>query len=379
VIDALSTISFMSLGFYALAFIVVLSIIVFVHEYGHFIIGRWCGVRVETFSVGFGRELIGFKDRHGTRWQFCLWPLGGYVRFSGDANAASLPGDGPESHAPDSLHAQPVAKRAAIVAAGPIANFVLAILVFTAAYAWVGQPYLEPVVSQILPGSAAEKAGLNIGDRIIKIDGATIISFAEVQEAVWLRGGEELDVVVDRSSTELNLKLIPQISEQPDNFGGTIKVGLLGVRHTPGPDEPKYQTFSLPQAFVKGVNRTWYVVEVTFRFIGKLFTGEQSIKQIGGPASIAKGAGDAAANGLPAFVFFIGLLSVSIGLINLFPIPMLDGGHLVFFAIEAIRGKPLGPNAQEWGFRIGFALVAMLMLLGVFNDTGRIINIAPGT
>lgn len=379
-LQAFQTISPLALIFYLAAFLVALLVIVFVHEFGHFIVGRWCGVKAEVFSLGFGRELFGFTDRHGTRWRLAALPLGGYVRFEGDANAASLPsGTVSSKQSPTSLHAQPVWERAAIVAAGPFANFLLAILIFTAAFMIIGMPHMKPVVSTVIADSAAEAAGLKPMDTIISVDGVATASFEAVQEAVWMRAGEELDVVVNRGGEMLSLKLTPKPSELPDGFGGTVKVGLLGVRHDLASDEPVYERFALPQALMKGVDRTWYIVATTGKFIGKMLTGEQSVKQIGGAASIAKGAGDAASSGVMSFVYFIGLLSVSIGLINLFPVPMLDGGHLVYYAIEALRGKPLGQEAQEWGYRIGFSLVVMLLVVGVFNDVGRIINVMFGT
>ena len=363
---------------YIVPFIVALTIIVFVHEYGHFIVGRWCGVKIEVFSVGFGRELFGFNDRHGTRWKFCLWPLGGYVRFQGDANAASMP-DTTTPQAVTSLHAKPVWQRAAIVFAGPFANFLLTIVIFAGSFALIGLPYAEPTVSEVVAGSAAEKAGLIKGDRIYSVDGAITRSFASVQEAVWLRAGEELDVTIERNGAMLPLKLTPQVREEPDGFGGIRRVGQLGVKHFPAADEPKYQRFAPHEALAKGVERTWYIIATTGKFIGKLVSGQQSVKQVGGAISIGKGAADAASDGPWSFIFFIGLLSVSVGLINLFPVPMLDGGHLVYYAIEAVRGKPLGPQAQEWGFRLGFSLVVMLMVLGLFNDAGRIVNHGFGT
>jgi regulator of sigma E protease len=374
--DLFSANSLVSLGFYFLSFLVALLVIIFVHEFGHFIVARWCGVKVDAFSIGFGKELFGFTDRYGTRWKICPWPIGGYVKFEGDANAASVPGASDAARSsPHSLQAQPVPQRMAIVAAGPIANFILAIAIFAAIFTFVGMPYMRPIVSEVVVGSAADAAGLKAGDIVKSVSGEKITAFSQIQEKVFLRPGEELTMVVDRGGSELNLKITPQAKEVKDNFGGSMKVGQLGVRHKPAPDEPLYQKFPPHTAIAIGAERTWYVVDLTFRFLGKIVTGEQSVKQIGGAVSIGKGAGDAASGGFTNFVFFIAFLSISIGIVNLFPIPMLDGGHLVFYALEAIRGKPLGPTAQEWGFRIGFSCVVMLMLLGLFNDAGRLSNL----
>jgi regulator of sigma E protease len=362
------------------AFLVALIVIVFVHEFGHFIVGRWCGVKAEVFSVGFGKELFGFTDKHGTRWKFCPIPLGGYVKFEGDANAASMPATSPNvHHSPTSLHAQPVWERMAVVAAGPVANFIFAVFVFAVAFMAIGMPYMKPLVSSVQAGSAAELAGMKAGDMIVAVDGAKIKTFAEVQEAVFLRPGETFDVMVERAGAPLTLSLTPQVKEQKDNFGGSMKVGQLGVSHEPQPDEPLYEHFSPPAALAKAAERTWFTVATTGKFLAKIVTGEQSVKQIGGAISIGKGAGDAASGGPLSFMYFLAFLSISIGLINLLPIPMLDGGHLVFYAIEGVRGKPLGPVAQEWGYRIGFSCVVMLMVLGLYNDAGRSINVLFGT
>jgi regulator of sigma E protease len=366
---------------YLLPFLLALTIIVFVHEFGHFQVARWCGIKVEAFSIGFGREIVGWYDKHGTRWKICWLPLGGYVRFEGDANAASMPGEALaiEPRSAGNFHGKPVWQRAAVVAAGPIANFILAIFIFTLAYSVIGVPYSQPRVDEVIAGSAAEAAGLQKGDFIRRVDGSETHSFAAVQELVWQRGGVELPVVIERAGSLMEMSLTPRVQEMPDGFGGMIQVGLLGVRHDPKADEILYERYSPPKAFAKGVERTWYIIATTGRYISKLFTGSESIKQIGGPIAMAKGAGDTASNGALSFMSFVALLSVSIGLINLFPIPMLDGGHLVFYAVEALRGKPLGPNAQEWGYRIGFSFVVMLMLIGIWNDIVRTVSVVLGS
>jgi regulator of sigma E protease len=238
---------------------------------------------------------------------------------------------------------------------------------------------MRPLVDEVAVGSAAEAAGVKTGDLFLRVGGKTINTFAEVQEAVFMRPGEKLEVVLQRDGAPVTLSLTPQVKEIPDNFGGTVRMGQLGVKHNARPDEPLYQRFAPHEAVGKAVERTWFTVTTTGKFIAKLFTGQQSVRQLGGAVSIGKGAGDAAAGGLLNFVYFIGFLSISIGIVNLFPIPMLDGGHLVFYAIEGLRGKPLGPMAMEWGYRIGFSCVIALMLLGLFNDAGRVINVVFGT
>lgn len=335
---------------YALPFVVALMVIVFIHELGHFLVARWCGVDIEAFSIGFGREIAGWQDRHGTRWKLSWIPLGGYVKFKGDANAASMPDSKAAAAAandPGNFHGKPVWQRAAVVAAGPIANFLLAIFIFSSAFLLVGAPVTEPRVDEVMPGSAAEQAGIRKGDVIVSIDGANIENFADLQQAVITRAGDQLLVVIERNGERINLNIVPQLREEPDGFGGKIRIGMLGVRHNPE-GGIRYERMGPVDAVSAGAERTWFIVDTTFRYLGKLVTGRESTDQLGGPIAMAKAAGDAAAVGFFQFVNVIAFLSVSIGLINLFPIPMLDGGHLVYYAIEMVRGKPLGENAQEW-------------------------------
>jgi regulator of sigma E protease len=364
---------------YLLPFLLAMTVIVFVHEAGHFYVARLCGIKAEVFSIGFGREIIGWNDSHGTRWKIGWIPLGGYVKFEGDANPASMPEAGAASDpSPGNFHCKALWQRALVVAAGPMANFILAILIYTVVFSTVGVPFSLPRVDEIMPNSAAAAAGLQPGDLIRQVDGAKTESFASVQEAVMMRAGEALPIIIERNGGLLELTLTPQAQMMPDNFGGTVKVGLLGVRHDPSKDEALYRTYSVPEAFVEGTKRTWYIISTTLRYVGKLFTGAESTKQIGGALSIGKAAGDTASIGALAFTSFVAMMSVSIGLINLFPVPMLDGGHLAYYALEAVRGKPLGPSAQEWGFRIGFSFVVMMMLIGVWNDMTRVVNLVLG-
>jgi len=364
---------------YALPFLVALTIIVFIHELGHFLVARWCGVTVEAFSIGFGKEIIGWVDRKGTRWKLCWIPLGGYVRFAGDANAASMPSTDTAAQArePGNFHGKPIWQRAAVVVAGPIANFILAVLIFTAAFAVLGIPVAEPRVDEVMAGSAAERAGIRSGDYIRTIDGAEIADFAELQQAIFMRAGERLTIVVERAGQRMTFEATPDLREESDGFGGKSRIGLLGVKHDDKGDK-RVERLPVAKAFDKSVERTWFVVSTTFKYLGKIVTGHESADQIGGVASMAKLAGDAASAGPLEFLVAVAFLSISIGLINLFPIPMLDGGHLVYYGLEALRGKPLGPQAQEWGFRIGFSLVVALMVVGTWNDAVRLISMALG-
>ena len=366
--------------FYTLPFLAALMVIVFIHELGHFLVARWCGVAVETFSIGFGKEITGWHDSRGTRWKLCWIPLGGYVKFLGDSNAASMPetsSSADHANEPGNFHRKALWQRAAVVVAGPLANFLLAIAIFAAAFMLVGVPLTEPRVDEVQPGSAAEKAGILPGDLIISIDGKIIENFSDLQESIVTRAEERVIIVVERGGSRLTIEAVPALHEEADGFGGKFRIGLLGVRHNPEGDVV-FQRLGPVKAVQKGAERTWFIVATTFKYLGKLFTGRESADQLGGPIAMAKAAGDAASVGIFQFISVIAFLSVSIGLINLFPIPMLDGGHLIYYGIEAIRGKPLGPNAQEWGFRIGFSLVIMLMVVGTWNDVVRLITMAIG-
>jgi regulator of sigma E protease len=369
---------FIGIIFYVLPYIVALIVIIFIHEFGHFYVGRLCGVNIETFSVGFGKEIFGFNDKHGTRWKFCWIPLGGYVRFQGDANAASFP-KADAVHFPGSLHAAKLWKRMAIVAAGPIANFLLAIFIFTAAFAWFGVQVNEPRVDGVTDDGAAKVAGLLAGDYIRKIDGKPIESFVQIQESMILRGEEPVALTVERGGATLNFTIVPRIKEVPDGFGSTVRTSLIGISHEYTKDPKETKRLSIPHSVAMAVERTWFVSKTTLRYIGKIILGTERANQLNGPIGTAKAAGDTASMGVWPFVTFIALISVSIGLVNLFPIPMLDGGHLVFYIIEGILGKPVSPVAQEWSFRIGLSMILMLMVFVSFNDVGRIVAMKFGS
>jgi regulator of sigma E protease len=353
-----------------LPYLIALIIIVFVHEFGHFIVGRWCGVTIETFSVGFGKEIFGFTDKHNTRWKFCWIPLGGYVRFKGDANAASLPSASSE-HVPGSLHAAALWKRISIVAAGPIANFLLSIAIFAAAFSIIGIPMSEPRIDSVTDDGAAKAAGLLAGDYVRQVDGQPIKTFTDIQEKMILRGESPVTLQIDRGGELRTVTIIPRIKEVDDNFGGTVRMSLIGVTHDATKDKAISERLSLPAAIVKGVERTYFIGLTTLRYLGKIILGSESSDQLHGPIGAAKIAGDYASMGIWAFATFVGLISVSIGLINLFPIPMLDGGHLVFYVLEGVLGKPISSQTQEWSFRIGLSVILLFMIFVSSNDIGR--------
>jgi regulator of sigma E protease len=358
---------------YIIPFLFVLSIVVFIHEFGHFLIARLCGVRVLVFSIGFGPELAGFNDRYGTRWKISAIPLGGYVKFFGDESAASTP-DAPrlEAMSPSdraqSFFFQPVFKRAAIVVAGPMANFLLAIVIFSAMLMFYGKQTMSARVDAVQPDSAAAVAGFQPGDLVVAIDGRAVDSFADMQQIVSESAGDPLVIKVDRRGEPLVLKATPVLKEVKDTFGNVHRIGILGISRSMAEADLKYQPVSPPRAVWMAVQQTWEVVDQTLSYLGGVVTGHKSADQLSGPIGIARVIGQAATISVAFVIHIAAVISVSIGLLNLFPIPLLDGGHLLFYSIEALRGRPLSERAQEVGFRIGLAIVVMLMIFATFND-----------
>jgi regulator of sigma E protease len=358
---------------YIIPFLFVLSLVVFFHELGHFLVARWCGVRVLVFSIGFGPEIIGFNDRHGTRWKISAIPLGGFVKFFGDENAASVP-DSARLAAMDaderahSFMFQPVAKRAAIVVAGPLANFLLAIVIFAGVFMLYGKQTMSARVDSVQADSAAAQAGFKTGDVVVAINGRPIENFTEMQRIVGASAGEALAITVDRDGNQIVLKATPALKEVKDNFGNVQRIGILGISRSMAPEDLKLHPVAPPQAVVLAVQETWSVIERTLGYIGGVIAGREAANQLGGPIRIAQMSGQVASFGFVPLIQLAAVLSVSIGLLNLFPIPLLDGGHLLFYVIEGVRGRPLSERAQEVGFRIGLAIVLMLMIFATFND-----------
>ena len=355
------------------AFLFVLTIIIFVHEMGHFLVARWCNVAVDAFSIGFGPELFGWTDRQGTRWKLAAVPLGGYVKFAGDENAASVPDReaiarmSPAQRS-TSFYLKPVWQRAAVVAAGPAANFVLAIAIFAIFFMTSGRPMVNAVVSQVLPDTPAAEAGFEPGDAIVAIDGDEVRSFNEVQRVVASAAGRELLITVQRDGELLDLAATPERRERTDRFG-THSSGVLGIQHDIGGEGVPHEVLGPFAAIGAGAGETWYITKRTGEVVYGIITGTESARQLGGPIRIAQVSGEVATLGIAALFTLAAMLSVSIGLVNLLPIPILDGGHLMFYAVEAIRGKPLSERKQEFGFRIGLTLVLLLMAYVTFiND-----------
>ncbi len=350
------------------SFIFILGVIVFIHEMGHFLVARWNKVRVEVFSIGFGPELFGWNDRHGTRWKVALLPLGGYVRFFGDANAASAPGEDVPSLSEEeravSFHHKRLSQRAAIVFAGPLANFLLAIVILGVLFATVGQRITPPDISMVKPGSAAEEAGFEPGDVILSIDGKPISRFEELQQIVRDSAGVTLTMVVKRGENEVTLVVTPRLVERTDRFGNVLQFGELGVGRT----GVVYVRLNPVAAIGAAVVETYNLTAGTIDAIAQMIAGTRSSDDLGGPIRIAQVAGQVAQDGIVTIFWFMAVLSINLGLINLMPVPLLDGGHLLFYAFEAIRGRPLGERAQDYGFRIGIALLLSLMVFATWND-----------
>ena len=360
-------------------FLLVLTIVVFFHELGHYLVGRWCGIRAEVFSVGFGPELLGRTDRHGTRWKLSLVPLGGYVKFLGDENAASLPsGSGePALSAAERAQSFPNAtlwRRAATVAAGPIANFILAIAIFAVTFGINGRMISDPVVASVQPASAAEAAGILPGDRFVAIDGVEVEIFDDVQRYVSVRPDMPITITMDRQGALVDLTLTPVRTEISDNFGNKMEVGRIGVVTDTDSGNFRVREYGPLEAVGEGAAQSWYIVTRTVGYLGNIITGHEKPDQLGGPIRVAKYSKDMSTLGITALIQLAAVLSVSIGLLNLMPVPMLDGGHLVFYAIEAVRGRPPGEAAQEWAYRFGLSIVLALMIFATWNDVTMLIG-----
>lgn len=368
---------FTASGGYILPFIFVLTIVVFFHELGHFLVARACRVKVETFSVGFGRALISRPDRHGTEWKLGWLPLGGYVKFAGDSNAASTP-DADELAAmdddarKDTLFYKPLWQRSAVVAAGPVANFILAILIFAGLYTTLGQRVIDPVIGSVIEESAAERAGLQVGDRVLEIDGETIETFNELRRAVTLNAEQPLTFTILRGGSSFEQVIIPDRKRTTDRFGNAYDTGQLGVSVSVEGDAVRHVRYGVLDGLQRGVEESYFIVEQTFVMLGRIILGRENADNLGGPIRIAQLSGQTASVGLVALINLTAVLSVSIGLINLFPIPMLDGGHLMFYAYEAVFGRPLSARAQEAAMRIGLGLVIALFAFVTWQDLARL-------
>jgi regulator of sigma E protease len=354
------------------AFLAVIGPLVFVHEMGHYWAARLFGVKIDAFSIGMGREVAGWSDRHGTRWKLGWLPIGGYVRFAGDMNAVSQPSAEwlalPAVERQRTFQAKPVWQRAIIVAAGPVVNFVLAILILAGFALAYGDSRTPATVGALQPDSAAQAAGLQPGDRIVAINGREVAVFGDLARYVQIRPGEQVRIDLIRNGAARALPATIGTDEQVDRFGNRFQVGLLGI----APVRPTVEPVGLLEAPVVAVRRTGEIVRMMVDTLGQIITGRRSLKDMGGPLRIAKTSGEQMSLGLDAFVALIALVSINLGFINLLPVPMLDGGHLMFYAIEAVQRKPVGAQVQEWAYRSGLMALLALMLLVTVNDLGSL-------
>ncbi len=396
------------------AFLVLLTIIVFFHEYGHFSVARMLGVRVDVFSIGFGKPLFQWIDRKGTEWRIAALPLGGYVKFFGDLNAASqappdaqgkpvttqFPPPGHEEEIAQGMtaeeravcfHFKPIWARAMIVAAGPIANFVLAVAIFTSLFMTLGRVESAPIVGAVVENSAAYEAGFLPGDEIVEIDGRAISKFQQLADAVLISGGQSMDVVVIRQSQPVTLQVTPVRIEATDRYGNAISTWQLGIQGDP--NARSLTKLGFFESLGHGFNELGRILSVTIRFLGQMILGKEDPRQLGGPIKMAQYAGQSVMSGfdesgyreppgfaimlkasLVDFIFLAAVVSVSIGFLNLLPIPVLDGGHLLYYGYEAVAGKPLGARAQAIGFRMGIVMLASLMIFVTWNDINNLLS-----
>ena len=353
-----------------LAFVLAIGPLIFFHELGHYLAGRWFGIHADAFSIGFGREIAGWTDRRGTRWKIGWLPLGGYVRFAGDLNPASQPTAEwlslPAEERARTFQAKPMWQRFIVVAAGPLTNFLLAILIFAAFFWAFGEPRTPPVATMVLPGSAAESAGIRPGDRITRIDGEGIGRFEDIARIVSIHPDEPLRVAVVRGGATLVLRVTPQRITETDRFGNRFEIGRIGI----APGAQVVERLSAPGVLAAAVAHTRDVVVTMVDTLGQVVTGRRSVSDLGGPAKIAQFAGQQMTVGWLPFAEFIAMISINLGFINLLPIPLLDGGHLFFYLLEGIRRRPLGPRTQEWAFRVGIAILLPFIIFVTFNDFG---------
>jgi regulator of sigma E protease len=351
------------------SFLIIISIIVFIHEFGHFWFARRFGVKVEAFSIGFGREVFGFNDSKGTRWKFGWLPLGGYVKMFGDEGAASTPDNNAlkkltKAERKIAFATQPLIARFLIVLGGPLANFILAIIILTGFFYAYGKPFTSNVVTKVIEQSAAAEIGLKAGDKIIEIDGEKVDSFDQIRSVVSIHPEQALPIKFEREGKIIIEKITPKLQETENVFGEKVKVGLIGVQS----EQLEYVKVGLPAAFVTSFEETYTMCVRTLQAVGQMITGNRSSSELSGILRIAEYSGKSVDQGFRMILWFMAILSINLGLINLFPVPMLDGGHLAMYIVEGVRGKPLSEKVQEYLFRIGFAILIALMVFATFND-----------
>ena len=357
---------------YILGFLLLLGPLVTVHELGHYLVGRWFKVKADAFSIGFGKEIAGYTDKRGTRWKLSMLPLGGYVQFAGDMNPASQPSEEwlalPEEERARTFQAQAMWKRALIVLAGPMTNFLVAIAIFASFNMAYGKPIFPPIIDVVVAGGAAEEAGLKIGDRIVSFDGEPVNDFREISDRIGPHPGDAITLEIERAGQMISIPLTIGTVVEKDRFGNQYRIGQIGLASYRGSVEPVGPLEAVELAVVQ----TRDTVSLMVTGLWQIISGRRSLQELGGPVKIAKFSGEQLSLGWVNFVQFAALVSINLAFINLLPIPALDGGHLAFYAAEAVRRKPLGPRSQEWAFRTGIAFVLALMLFVTINDVASL-------
>ena len=359
---------------FIIPFIVLLTVVVFIHEYGHYYFAKLYGVGVTDFSIGFGKEIFGFNDKSGTRWKFCAIPLGGYVKFFGDRNVFSqaeqkeLLKQYSKEDQNKLFVTKPVYQRSLVVAAGPLANFALAILIFTFIYMFAGKDFTPAKIQEVQKDSPAYISGIKSGDVILSINNNKVTSILEVSNYINSSSLDNIDVKVLRSNEEITFLVNPKVIKGKDSLGNNVNKKIIGIKIAPLNDEFNRERLGPATSLLYAVKETWFVTKASFDFVISMFKGKGDTTQLGGPIKIAKITGQVAQYGLVAFLSIMAYISISLGFINLFPIPMLDGGHLMFYTFEKILGKPLTQKTQEGFFRIGLVLLISLMFFTTFND-----------
>ncbi len=353
---------------YALPFIVVISIVVFVHEFGHYWVARRCGVKIETFSLGFGQEIFGWTDKRGTRWKVSWLPLGGYVKMFGDGSAASTPDASVHTMNDEekrvAFYHQHVDKRMAVVVAGPASNYLFAIIVLTMLFMFQGQPYSPADIGTVMEDGVAAKAGLLAGDHVVAVDNYVVDRFEDIKRIVALNAGTPIPVQIERNGVPMDFTITPDVVSTTDRFGGDHKLGRIGIAS----DKIVYRKWPPLKALQQAVLEAWNLTSGTIKAMGQMVMGTRGTEELGGPLRIAELSGHVAEDGVVALIWFMAVISINLGLINLFPVPLLDGGHLVFYMAERLRGRPIHEKVQEAGARVGVCLVLSLMVFATWND-----------
>ena len=359
---------------YLIPFLILITVVVFIHEYGHYYFAKKYGVGVTDFSIGFGKEIFGWSDKSGTRWKICLLPLGGYVKFFGDRNVFSqaeqqeIINKYSEEDRNKLFILKPLYQRAIIVAAGPMANFVLALIIFFLINIFIGKDMTPAIIDEVQKDSPAYIAGLKKNDKIISVDGKKIESILEVSTFINTSTSEKIDFILLREGTEISIPIVPKLVDTKDYLGNSVKKRIIGIKlFAPGKELQK-KRMGPSKAIYYSFKEVWFVSTTSLNYLGKMFVGSADTSQLGGPLRIAKITGQVAEYGIIPFLSIMAYISISLGLINLFPIPMLDGGHLMFYFFEKILGKPLSQKTQEFFFRIGLFLLISLMFFATFND-----------